>query len=435
MKNTTVATIGYSLPILALFVVKALNFASYSYTNLIIIVTWVTLSRLISYLIIMKKRSVTRQFANLVMICELINWVFIFCYLVSFLNEVRIAALFFAFIGLIFLFTNAGVLHSILLSMAIFISYTGVAYYQIHMNDQAGLFTLEFMYACFFMFSSFFLSSAAGLFNKQRKQIITVKRHAEAANNAKSEFLANMSHELRTPMNHIIGFTELIIDQHYGKLNDTQKEYLRDVHASAEHLLSLINDILDLSKIEAGKFVFRPNEMDIKSMLSDSLKLIKEKAMKRGIKTFCQTDESLPNTIIADERMIKQILYNLLSNAVKFTPDGGIIKLIATYVKNGLSPAGTLDNKTGQMLFVSVNDTGIGLNEESMKMIFQPFEQVERANSRRFQGTGLGLSLSKRFVELHGGRIWAKSAGENKGSTFNFTIPVTHPQPSFLSSD
>ena len=249
------------------------------------------------------------------------------------------------------------------------------------------------------------------------------KKAAEIANRSKSVFLANMSHELRTPMNHIIGFTELIIDQHFGKLNDVQKEYLNDVHRSAEHLLSIINDILDLSKVEAGKFVFHPEPMAIQPVLSGSLNMIKEKAMKKKIETSCQSDPDLPDSIVADKRMINQILYNLLFNAVKFTPDGGYIKLCAENAKPGSLPASTSDKSADKALLISVCDTGIGLKKENIGMIFRPFEQVERAASRRYQGTGLGLSLSKKFVELHGGRLWAESPGENQGTVFYFTIP------------
>ena len=265
---------------------------------------------------------------------------------------------------------------------------------------------------------------------------------AEEANRAKSEFLANMSHELRTPLNHIIGFTELVLDKNFGELNEVQEDYLGDVQSSSHHLLSLINDILDLSKIEAGKLELQPSEIMVKEVLENSLIMIKEKAMKHGIKLTTEIN-GIPDTITADERKLKQILYNLLSNAVKFTSNGGGICLSAKMVNNFCdmkSPEQesceqqaaehTVDNKAGeeititQCVEIGVQDTGIGIGPEHIDLIFNPFEQVENSRSRKYQGTGLGLSLSKKFVELHGGRIWVESEGEGKGSKFAFVIPI-----------
>ena len=239
-------------------------------------------------------------------------------------------------------------------------------------------------------------------------------QQAKMANKAKSEFLANMSHELRTPLNHIIGFTELVVDKKFGELNEFQEEYLNDVLNSSRHLLSLINDVLDLSKVEAGKLKLEPSEVDIKNLLESSLVMIKEKAMKQSIKLSTDID-GIPETVTADIRKLKQILYNLLSNAVKFTPNGGSITLGAQ-MGNG---------HTGRKwVEISVKDTGIGLAKEDYELVFDPFEQIESSKSRRFQGTGLGLALTKKFVNLHGGEIWVRSAGLNKGSTFVFTIPT-----------
>jgi len=239
---------------------------------------------------------------------------------------------------------------------------------------------------------------------------------AEASSRAKSEFLANMSHELRTPLNHILGFTELVTDEVMGNLNPTQKEYLDDVLDSGHHLLSLINDILDLSKIEAGKMELKTSDFDLKAILENSLAMIKEKAMKHGI-TLDTAIGCIPATISADLRKLKQVLYNLLSNAVKFTPKGGKIFLSAEPATNckGLDAGGNIH--------ISVTDTGIGLDTKDLKMIFDPFSQVENYKSKRFQGTGLGLAITKQFVELHGGAIWAESNGVNQGSTFSFVIP------------
>ena len=268
------------------------------------------------------------------------------------------------------------------------------------------------------------------------------KETAEAANKAKSEFLANMSHELRTPLNHIIGFTELVLDKNFGELNELQEEYLNDVHHSSRHLLSLINDILDLSKVEAGKLELEPTDVNLQELLENSLVMIKEKAMKQGIKLFTDTD-GVPATVNADERKLKQIMYNLLSNAVKFTSEGGEIRLTANkvagaelrvtgsehapeeYVKHFTGQA-TRNTQcaTGDFIEISVTDTGIGLKKEDLERIFSPFDQVDSSPSRRYQGTGLGLSLTKSLVALHGGRIWVESDGEGKGSTFIFTIPL-----------
>jgi len=251
---------------------------------------------------------------------------------------------------------------------------------------------------------------------------------AESANRAKSVFLANMSHELRTPLNHIIGFTELVLEQHFGHLNEIQSEYLGDVVGSSKHLLSLINDILDLSKVEAGKLELDSAELDIKKLLENSLVMIKEKAMKHRIALEAKIHD-VPDTIVADGRKLKQVLYNLLSNSVKFTPDGGSICLEARQVKHQ-PPAEDVDHKAveggdKEYLEIAVTDTGIGLKPEDLERIFRPFEQADSSITRKFQGTGLGLSLTKKLIELHKGRIWVESRGLGNGATFRFVIPNT----------
>ena len=249
------------------------------------------------------------------------------------------------------------------------------------------------------------------------------KIDAEKANTAKSVFLANMSHELRTPLNHIIGFTQLVLSQKFGKLNSDQQEYLNDVHHSSNHLLSLINDILDISKVEAGKVELTPTEVNLSRILENSLVMIKEKAIRHSIELKLAT-RGIPEVIRADERKLKQIMYNLLSNAVKFTPDGGQLCVSAAPCGRNGESDGSIPSSDARWIKISVKDSGIGLKPEDIDYIFKPFEQVENSTSRRFQGTGLGLSLTKNLVELHGGQIWAESKGQKHGSEFCFTIPL-----------
>ncbi|HXV18501.1 MAG TPA: ATP-binding protein, partial [Candidatus Omnitrophota bacterium] len=233
---------------------------------------------------------------------------------------------------------------------------------------------------------------------------------AEEASHAKSRFLAGMSHELRTPLNAIIGFSEVLKTENFGKLNEKQKEYVGDVWESGKHLLSLINDILDLSKVEAGKMELELGDVDLKSLLRNSLAVIKEKAWDNQITVTVKIEEGL-GMIRADERRVKQIIFNLLSNAIKFTPRGGQVGLEARY------------DKTGSVL-VSVWDNGIGIEARHAHKVFAEFEQIGSEYSRRGGGTGLGMPLSKRFVELHGGQMWFESAGKGKGTRFSFTLPV-----------
>jgi len=239
-------------------------------------------------------------------------------------------------------------------------------------------------------------------------EIADKSRQLEAASRHKSEFLANMSHELRTPLNAVIGFSEVLLQRMFGELNDKQDEYLKDIYASGQHLLSLINDILDLSKIEAGRMELAPAPFHLPGALENAVTLVRERAGRHGIALQLDVDPGL-GELVGDERKVKQVLLNLLSNAVKFTPEGGRIILKA-------------DQKDGTVE-VSIADTGIGIAPEDQAAIFEEFRQVG-SDERKREGTGLGLTLAKKFVELHGGRIWVKSE-PGTGSTFTFTLPVT----------
>ncbi|MEK6243469.1 MAG: ATP-binding protein [Pseudomonadota bacterium] len=237
-------------------------------------------------------------------------------------------------------------------------------------------------------------------------------RQLEIANRHKSEFLANMSHELRTPLNAIIGFSEVLGERYFGELNPKQLEYANDIHSSGKHLLSLINDILDLSKIEAGRMELDLAEFDMPSALQNAMTLVRERAQRHGIKLDLNTDPAL-GQFYADERKFKQIMLNLLSNAVKFTPEGGRVGVTA-------KPNGTA-------VEIAVADSGVGIAAEDQEAIFEEFKQVGTDYTKKAEGTGLGLALTRRFIELHGGAIRVISA-PGKGSTFTFTLPIRHGQ-------
>jgi GAF domain-containing protein/anti-sigma regulatory factor (Ser/Thr protein kinase) len=229
----------------------------------------------------------------------------------------------------------------------------------------------------------------------------------EVANRHKSQFLANMSHELRTPLNCINGFSEMLLARMFGDLNEKQEEFLRDINSSGEHLLSLINDVLDLSKIEAGRMELHLTAFDPGATIDNSVMLVKERASRRGIAVSVEVDEKLDRWV-GDERKIRQVILNLLSNAVKFTPEGGRIDIRA--------------RREGDEMVVAVSDTGIGIKPEDQARIFEEFQQAGTDYTKKAEGTGLGLALSRKFVELHGGAIKVESV-EGKGSTFTFSIP------------
>ena len=234
-------------------------------------------------------------------------------------------------------------------------------------------------------------------------------RELEVATRHKSEFLANMSHELRTPLNAVIGFSEVLLDPTmFGAINEKQEEYLNDILDSGRHLLSLINDILDLSKVEAGRMELEVTAFDLPQAIDNTLILVRERASGRGIALGVAVDERL-GEFHGDERKVKQVLLNLLSNAIKFTPAGGRVDVRAEPVDGHVE--------------ISVSDTGVGIAPADQEIVFEEFRQVGTDYAKKREGTGLGLALARRFVELHGGRIWVKSAlGE--GSTFTISLPV-----------
>jgi signal transduction histidine kinase len=259
-----------------------------------------------------------------------------------------------------------------------------------------------------------------------KEDLISSKMAAENASKAKSEFLASMSHELRTPLNHIIGFTDLVLSRNFGELTAEQDEFLKDVLGSSHHLLSLINDVLDLSKVEAGKMELELSAVPIRELLEHSLVMVKEKSLKQAIRLSVEVD-GVPERVLIDERKIKQVVYNLLSNAVKFTPAGGEVRLGAEVMEASelkQLPAAGEGKGDSRWLSVWVSDTGIGMEEKDLERIFNSFEQVEGSTNRKHQGTGLGLALTRRMVGLHGGAIWAESGGAEKGSTFRLAIPL-----------
>ena len=250
------------------------------------------------------------------------------------------------------------------------------------------------------------LGTLATHLNSMSEELGRLYSELEAANRHKSEFLASMSHELRTPLNAIIGFSEVLKERMFGELNDKQAEYVEDIHASGRHLHSLINDVLDLSKVEAGRMELEVTRFDLPLTIENALTLIRERAGRQGVKLELDLDERL-GEFAGDERKVRQILLNLLSNAVKFTPEGGRIGIRAIPVDGGVE--------------IVVSDTGIGIAPADQEAIFEEFRQVGSDRTRKQEGTGLGLTLARKFVELHGGGIRVTSE-LGKGSTFTFTL-------------
>lgn len=231
-------------------------------------------------------------------------------------------------------------------------------------------------------------------------------REAEQANKLKTEFLSNMSHELRSPLHTVLGFAELLAEETAGPLSEKQKRFLTHIQNDSRHLLDIINDLLDLSKIEAGRLELQQEAFDIVPVMEDALSSVRPRATAKSVEL--RTDISVSVAVVADRLRLKQILHNLLSNAVKFTPDGGKVRVDAA--------------PRDRFAEISVSDTGIGISEDQHRAIFDKFYQV-RSATKGGGGTGLGLAITKGLIEQHGGRIWLKSEPGN-GSCFTFTIPL-----------
>ena len=243
--------------------------------------------------------------------------------------------------------------------------------------------------------------------NRMNEELRRLYTELEAVSQHKSDFLANMSHELRTPLNAIIGFSQVLREEMVGSVNEKQSEYLDDILSSGNHLLSLINDVLDLSKVEAGQVELEVESFSLRDALERGVVMVRERATQDGVKIELAADREV-DVVEGDERRIKQVIFNLLSNAVKFTPTGGAVDVSSSRVNGEVR--------------IAVSDTGPGIASEDHQRIFEEFQQTG-AGLERHEGTGLGLALSKRLVELHGGRIWLESE-LGKGSTFVFTLPA-----------
>ena len=254
------------------------------------------------------------------------------------------------------------------------------------------------------------------------RQILAYAAEVEKANKAKSQFLANMSHELRTPLNAIIGFSELLDTSSFGPLNDKQQRYVHNILTSGKHLLALINDILDLSKVEAGMLDINLERFIVADALSNIEALIRGYAAKKRVTITFDSSERV-STIRADQTRFKQVLYNILSNAVKFTPEGGGIHLFAELLEDVSTRVQTSQLEPGTYLLVSVKDTGIGIKPEDYEKVWGEFQQVDSSYARKQEGSGLGMALTRRLLEMQGGAIWFGSE-LGVGTTFYFVMPI-----------
>jgi PAS domain S-box-containing protein len=270
---------------------------------------------------------------------------------------------------------------------------------------------------------------------KQAESLKHAKETAEMASRHKSLFLANMSHELRTPMNAIIGFSEMLQDQVFGDLNEKQARYVNNIASSGHHLMGLINDILDLSKIEAGRMLLNVTSIKIGTVMERVISAVSSLAEKKAICLESRIEDDLP-LVDADEPKIHQIVVNLLSNAIKFTPDGGTVTLSCAENECIDGIGQPVECELIQCVKIAVIDTGIGISLEDQRRIFHEFEQVDSSYGRSQQGTGLGLALTQRLVQMHGGRIWVESDGvPGNGSAFYVLLPTRKPQEEKISGE
>ena len=252
------------------------------------------------------------------------------------------------------------------------------------------------------------VDKATAEIRKTNEELQLAYEEIQTASRMKSQFLAHMSHELRTPLNAVIGFSEILEDQTFGPMNEKQSRYVGNILTSSRHLLELINDILDLAKVESGRVELSLEQFLLQDCLSQVTDVVLPLALNKSIEIKTDLAEDI-GLVTADEQRFRQILYNLLSNAIKFTPENGQVEIKAHRIESG-------------DLRVSVRDTGIGIKKEHQELIFSEFRQVEESYARRYEGTGLGLALTRRLVELHSGKIWVESE-EGKGSTFTLVIP------------
>ena len=247
---------------------------------------------------------------------------------------------------------------------------------------------------------------------QRTEELAKAKEEAEVANLAKNNFLCSMSHELRTPLNHILGFAQLLEMRNFGELNEKQAKYVRRILDGGQQLLSLINDVLDFSQADLGKMELHLSKVNIKGLLENSLATIREKDLRENLFFYLVVPQELEGVeIAADEHKLKQIMFNLLSNAVKFTPDSGTISVEA--------------EQQDTNLIINVTDSGIGIAPEEQEKIFLNFYQIQGGLRDKTPGVGLGLSITKRLIELHGGKIWVQSDGKGQGSQFSFSLPLT----------
>jgi signal transduction histidine kinase len=264
------------------------------------------------------------------------------------------------------------------------------------------------------------LGALATDLNRMSQELGRAYGRLESANRHKSQFVASMSHELRTPLNAIIGFSDVLQEQLFGPLNPRQQRYVQHIAGSGRHLLALINDILDLSKVEAGRMELELAPVVLGDLLENGLTMLRERATRHDIGLHLQVDPRVP-CVQADERKLKQVVFNLLSNAVKFTPDGGRVDVVLQAIAD-------------DTLQISVRDNGPGIAAADQERIFEEFEQASNGALQTQEGTGLGLAVAKRMVELHGGRIAVQSQ-PGAGSTFSFTLPIRQTSPAEMALD